>query len=75
MRDAYNQQDLAKKAKLQVDLFQKAQDYARQVGVQEMKAKQYANLLNDFTRRAQYSRTMMFNVIKYSYKIFRLQIK
>ena len=62
MRDAFNQQDLARKAKLQVDMFQKAQDYAKQVGIQEMKAKQYANLLNDNTRKAQYSRTMMFNV-------------
>ena len=62
MRDASNQQDLIRKAKLQVDMFQKAQDYAKQVGIQEMKAKQYANLLNDNTRKAQYSRTMMFNV-------------
>ena len=62
MRDAFTQQDLARKAKLQVDMFQKAQDYARQVGIQEMKAKQYANLLNENTRKAQYSRTMMFNV-------------
>ena len=31
-------------------------------GIQEMKAKQYANLLNENTRKAQYSRTMMFNV-------------
>jgi hypothetical protein len=46
MKDAYNQQDLAQKAKLQVDLFQKAQEFAKEVGVQEMKAKQYANLLN-----------------------------
>jgi ABC-type lipoprotein release transport system permease subunit len=63
MRDSFYQQDLAKKAKLQVDLFQKAQDYARRVGIQELKAKQFANLLNDFTRKAQYSRNMMFNVI------------
>ena len=62
MRDASNQQDLIRKAKLQVDMFQKAQDYAKQVGIQEMKAKQYAHLLNDNTRKAQYSRTMMFNV-------------
>ena len=65
MKDSYNQQDLARKAKLQVDLFQKAQEYAKEVGLQEMKAKQYANLLNDSTKKAQYSRTMMFNVIKY----------
>ena len=62
MKDAYNQQDLAQKAKLQVDLFQKAQEFAKVVGIQEMKAKQYANLLNDATRKAQYSRAMMFNV-------------
>ena len=28
MKDAFNQQDLAQKAKLQVELFQKAQDFA-----------------------------------------------
>ena len=60
MKDAYNQQDLAQKAKLQVDLFQKAQEYAKEVGVQEMKAKQFANVLNDSTRKAQYARAMMF---------------
>jgi hypothetical protein len=60
MKDAYNQQDLAQKAKLQVDLFQKAQEFAKEVGVQEMKAKQYANLLNETTRKAQYARAMMF---------------
>lgn len=63
MRDAFNQQNLVRKARLQVEMFQKAQEYARQVGIQEMKAKQYANLLNDNTRKAQYSRTMMFNVL------------
>jgi len=62
MKDAFNQQDLARKAKLQVDLFQKAQEFAKEVGIQEMKAKQYANLLNENTKKAQYSRTMMFNV-------------
>jgi hypothetical protein len=60
MKDAYNQQDLAQKAKLQVDLFQKAQEFAKEVGIQEMKAKQYANILNEATRKAQYSRAMMF---------------
>jgi hypothetical protein len=60
MNDAYNQQDLAQKAKLQVDLFQKAQEFAKEVGIQEMKAKQYANILNEATRKAQYSRAMMF---------------
>jgi ABC-type branched-subunit amino acid transport system ATPase component len=65
MKDAYNQQDLAQKAKLQVDLFQKAQEYAKEVGIQEMKAKQFANILNDATRKAQYSRAMMFNVNLY----------
>ncbi len=60
MKDAYNQQDLAAKAKLQVDLFQKAQEYAKEVGVQEMKAKQFANVLNEATRKAQFSRAMMF---------------
>lgn len=60
MKDAYNQQDLAQKAKLQVDLFQKAQDFAKEVGIQEMKAKQFANILNEATRKAQYSRAMMF---------------
>ena len=60
MKDAYNQQDLAQKAKLQVDLFQKAQEYAKEVGVQEMKAKQFANILNEATRKAQFSRAMMF---------------
>ena len=62
MKDAYNQQDLAQKAKLQVDLFQKAQQYAKDVGIQEMKAKQFANILNEATRKAQYARAMMFNV-------------
>lgn len=60
MKDAYNQQDLAQKAKLQVELFQKAQDFAKEVGVQEMKAKQYAHLLSDSTKKAQASRSMMF---------------
>ncbi len=62
MKDAYNQQDLAQKAKLQVDLFQKAQEFAKEVGIQEMKAKQFANVLNEATRKAQYSRAMMFQV-------------
>jgi hypothetical protein len=62
MKDAYNQQDLAQKAKLQMDLFSKAQEFAKEVGVQEMKAKQYASILNEATRKAQYSRAMMFNV-------------
>jgi len=60
MTDAYNQQDLAAKAKKQMDLFQKAQEYAKEAGIQEMKAKQFANLLNESTRKAQYSRAMMF---------------
>lgn len=60
MKDAYNQQDLAQKAKLQVDLFQKAQEFAKEVGVQEMKAKQYANVLNETTKKAQFARAMMF---------------
>jgi hypothetical protein len=62
MKDAYNQQDLAQKAKLQVELFQKAQEYAKEVGVQEIKAKQSAKKLNESTRKAQYSRAMMFQV-------------
>lgn len=60
MKDAFNQQDLAQKAKLQVELFQKAQDFAKEVGIQEMKAKQYARILNEATRKAQISRAMMF---------------
>ncbi len=60
MKDAYNQQDLAQKAKLQVDLFQKAQEFAKEVGLQEMKAKQFANILNDTTKKAQFARAMMF---------------
>jgi hypothetical protein len=60
MKDAFNQQDLAHKAKLQVDLFQKAQEYAKDVGYKEMKAKQYANDLMEATRKAQYARAMMF---------------
>lgn len=60
MKDAFNQQDLAQKAKLQVELFQKAQDFAKEVGIQEMKAKQYARVLNEATRKAQISRAMMF---------------
>lgn len=60
MKDAFNQQDLAQKAKLQVELFQKAQDFAKEVGIQEMKAKQYARILNEATRKAQTSRAMMF---------------
>jgi hypothetical protein len=62
MKDAYNQQDLAQKAKLQVDLFQKAQEFAKEVGIQEMKAKQFANSLNEATRKAQFARAMMFQV-------------
>jgi hypothetical protein len=60
MKDAYNQQDLAQKAKLQVELFQKAQDFAKEVGIQEMKAKQFSHILNEATKRAQASRMMMF---------------
>lgn len=60
MKDAFNQQDLAQKAKLQVELFQKAQDYAKEVGIQEMKAKQYARVLNEATKKAQIARAMMF---------------
>ena len=60
MKDAFNQQDLAHKAKLQVDLFSKAQEYAKEVGIQEMKAKQFAAQLKDATRKAQYSRALMF---------------
>jgi hypothetical protein len=60
MKDAYNQQDMAHKAKLQVELFQKAQEFAKEVGIQEMKAKQYAKILNESTRKAQLSRAMMF---------------
>lgn len=60
MKDAFNQQDMAQKAKLQVELFQKAQNFAKEVGIQEMKAKQYAKILNEATRKAQISRAMMF---------------
>jgi hypothetical protein len=60
MKEAYTQQGLAQKAKLQVDLFQKAQEFAKEAGVQEMKAKQFANQLNEATRKAQLSRAMMF---------------
>ncbi len=60
MKDAFNQQDLAHKAKLQVELFSKAQEFAKQVGIEEMKAKQYANQLNEATKKAQYARAMMF---------------
>jgi len=45
-----------------VGLFQKAQEYAKEVGIQELKAKQYANVLNEATRRAQSTRMMMFQV-------------
>lgn len=61
MKDAYNQQDLAQKAKLQVDLFQKAQDFAKEVGLQEIKAKKYAKALNESTKKAQKSRLIMFS--------------
>ena len=47
----------------QVQLFQKAQEYAKEVGIQELKAKQYANILNETTKRAQNTRFMMFQVI------------
>ena len=63
MKDAFNQQDLAQKAKIQVDLFQKAQEFAKEVGIQEMKAKQFARLLNEATRKAQFSRALMFQLI------------
>ena len=69
MKEAYNQQDLTRNAKLQVDLFQKAQDYAKEVGIQEMKAKRYASILNEITKKAQNSRAMMRNVIIYFYFI------
>ena len=69
MKDAFNQQDLAQKAKIQVDLFQKAQEFAKEVGIQEMKAKQYAKILNDATRKAQYSRALMFQVNYYYFCI------
>ncbi len=60
MKDAYNQQDLAHKAKLEVELFQKAQDFAKEVGIQELKAKQFAKKLKESTDRAQKSRMIMF---------------
>ena len=74
MKDAYNQQDLAQKAKLQMDLFSKAQEFAKEVGIQEMKAKQYASILYEATRKAQYSRAMMFNVIIFYLLTKRLRI-
>ena len=51
---------MANKAKMQLDLFQKAQDYAKEIGIQELKAKQYANEVNEYTKKAQYARSMMF---------------
>ena len=60
MKDAYAQQEMANKAKMQLDLFQKAQDYAKEIGIQELKAKQYANEVNEYTKKAQYARSMMF---------------
>lgn len=62
MKDAFLQQDLAHQSKLQVELFQKAQEYAKEVGQQEMKAKQYAKILNDETKKAHISRMMMVKV-------------
>ena len=59
MKDAYAQQEMANKAKMQLDLFQKAQDYAKEIGIQELKAKQYANEVNEYTKKAQYARSMM----------------
>lgn len=66
MKDALNQQAFAQKAKMQMDLFQKAQEYAKEAGIQEMKAKQSANSLNEATRKAQYARSLMFQVSKSS---------
>lgn len=63
MKDAYNQGDLAQKAKIQLQLFQQAQELAKEVGIEELKAKQYATVLNEATRKAQMSRNMMFQVI------------
>ena len=60
MKDAYDQQSYTQKAKLQVDLFEKAQKFAKEVGIQEMKAKNYARLLKDATKKAQLSRMLMF---------------
>jgi len=60
MKDAYDQQSYAQKAKLQVDLFEKAQKYAKEVGVQELRAKNFARLLKEATKRAQLSRMLMF---------------
>ena len=62
MKDAYDQQSFAQKAKLQVDLFEKAQQYAKEVGIQEIKAKNFARLLKDATKKAQMSRMLMFEV-------------
>ena len=62
MKDAYDQQSYAQKAKLQVDLFEKAQQYAKQVGIQEMKAKNFARILKNVTKKAQMSRMLMFEV-------------
>ena len=62
MKDAYNQADLANKAKMQVKLFQRAQDFAKEVGKEELKAKQYANLLKQLTLQAQNKRFMLFQV-------------
>jgi len=49
-------------------LFSKAQSYAKEIGIQELKAKQYANLLKQLTQKAQNKRLMLFQV-KYNIKI------
>lgn len=60
VKAAYDQQDLAQKAKKQVILFQKAQEFAKEAGIQELKAKQFATMLNEATKKAQMARIMMF---------------
>jgi hypothetical protein len=64
MKDAYAQQELANKARMQMELFQKAQEYAKEIGIQELKAKQYANEVNLLTQKAQFARGVMFNAFK-----------
>ncbi len=66
------QQNFADKAKiqvqkgnklLQVKLFQDAQDYAREVGKYELKAKQYSHIIKDMTQKAQVKRHLLLQVL------------
>ena len=60
LSDSETQQNLANKAKLQVELFQKAQEFAKETAVQELKARDAELKLKEATKNAAISRSELF---------------